>query len=199
MGSGTGFSSEFSEQVNFTWFTWLCSFFYFIYGLKDLTNALCKVVCDYTTVQGRWFHMGGYVQFMYEWVKWSSHKTGLCIHLIKKTPLKSSFRKSLHYRNFSRWCIPKKVKKKFPVFLMVHSHLNLCKAHQRSLQLNNNTANIHFKAFLGDKKTTTSLKQSTLRICICSLWQCKLCLKEFRISFANEHIPINARSLIIHG
>ena len=26
-GSGTGFSSEFSGQVNFTWFTWLCSFF----------------------------------------------------------------------------------------------------------------------------------------------------------------------------
>ena len=79
MGSGTGFSSEFSGQVNFTWFTWLCSFFYFIYGLKDLTNALCKVVCDYTTVQGRWFHMGGYVQFIYEWVKCSSHKTSLCI------------------------------------------------------------------------------------------------------------------------
>ena len=54
-------------------------FFNFIYGLKDLTNALCKVVCDYTTVQGRWFHMGGYVQFMYEWVKCSSHKTSLCI------------------------------------------------------------------------------------------------------------------------
>ena len=54
-------------------------FFNFIYGLKDLTNALCKVVCDYTTVQVRWFHMGGYVQFMYEWVKCSSHKTSLCI------------------------------------------------------------------------------------------------------------------------
>ena len=79
MGSGTGLSSEFSGQINFTWFTWLCSFFYFIYGLKDLTNAFCKVVCDYTTVQGRWFHMGGYVQFMYEWVKCSSHKTSLCI------------------------------------------------------------------------------------------------------------------------
>ena len=24
--------------------------FYFFYGLKDLTNALCKVVCDYTWV-----------------------------------------------------------------------------------------------------------------------------------------------------
>ena len=23
--------------------------FYFFYGLKDLTNALCKVVCDYTS------------------------------------------------------------------------------------------------------------------------------------------------------
>ena len=49
MGSGTGFSSEFSGQVNFTCFTWLCSFFYFIYGLNDLTNAPCKVVCDYTS------------------------------------------------------------------------------------------------------------------------------------------------------
>lgn len=24
-------------------------FFYFIYGLNDLTNAPCKVVCDYTS------------------------------------------------------------------------------------------------------------------------------------------------------
>lgn len=189
MGSGTGFSSEFSGQVNFTWFTWLL-IFYFFYGLMDLTNALCKVVCDYTSSTREVVPHG--------WL--CSHKTGLCIHLIKKTPLKSSFWKSLHYWNFSRWCIPKKVKK-FPVFLVVSSHLNLCKVHQRSLQLNNNIANTHFKAFLGDKKTTTSLKQSTLRICICtsSLWQCKLCLKELWISFANECIPINAWSLIIHG
>lgn len=160
-----------------------------------------KLSVTIPAVHGRWFHTGDlYVQFMCEWVKWSRHKTGLWIHLIKKTSLKSSFQKSLHDWNFSQWCIPKKVTK-FPVFLVVRSHLNLCKAHQRSLQLNNNIGNTHFKAFLGDKKTTTSLKQSTLRICICtsSLWQCKLCLKELWTSFANEHIPINAWSLIIHG
>ena len=61
-----------------------------------------KLSVTIQAVQGRWFHMGGYVQFIYEWVKWSSHKTGLCIHLIKKTSRKSSFQKSLHYRNFSR-------------------------------------------------------------------------------------------------
>ena len=200
MGSGTGFSSEFSGQVNFTWFTWKCSFFISFMVWRISLTPSAKLSVTIQAVQGRWFHTGDlYVQFMCEWVKWSRHKTGLCIHLIKTMSLKSSFQKSLHYRNFSRWCIPKKVKK-FPVSLVVRSHLNLCKAHQRSLQLNNNIANTHFKAFLGDKKTTTSLKQSTLRICICtsSLWQCKLCLKELRISFA-DIIPINAWSLIIHG
>ena len=73
---------------------------FMVWTISLMPSAKLSVTIQ--AVQGRWFHMGGYVQFIYEWVKWSSHKTGLCIHLIKKMSLKSSFQKSLHYRNFSR-------------------------------------------------------------------------------------------------
>ena len=45
MGSGTGFSSEFSEQVNFTWFTWLCSFFisFMVWRISLMPSAKLSV------------------------------------------------------------------------------------------------------------------------------------------------------------
>lgn len=111
MGSGTGFSSEFSGQVNLTWFTWLCSFFISFMVWRISLMPAAKLSVTIQAVQGRWFHMGGYVQFICEWVKWSSHKQA-CVYTLKvlsrkvyiiKTFRDDAFQKRLNTFQFSWW------------------------------------------------------------------------------------------------
>ena len=129
---------------------------------------------------------------------WSMGRNGFMVELYRHCKFKG-FPEKFTLSKLFPTVYSKKIKQ-FPAFLTISSQLCLCKEHKRSLQLKSvatlENHEIGPKSFLRRQKDKACLKQSILRICICmsSLWQCKLLLKELYICqvLMNEYLEASS-------